>query len=92
MTKLNERINSLTKLKDSANNAVDNLLKTVKEALDDFTKSTDAFAKLGTENESILTTKSRVDTEIKKELQLIEDLQKKFETAKTHSDELREQV
>lgn len=92
LTKLNERINSLTKLKDSANNAVESLFKTLKEIYDDLTKSTDAFAKLGTENESILATKSRVDSEIEKESQLIEDQQRQFETAKKHSDELREQV
>lgn len=92
LAKLNERINALTKLKDSANNAVENLSKTVKEAFDDLTKSTDAFAKLGTENESVLATKSRVESETEKELKLIEDLQKKFEAAKKHSDELREQV
>lgn len=71
---------------------MDNLMKTVKEAFDDLHKSREAFAKLGTENESMKATKSKVDDVIEREVLVLEKIQLGLNEAKEHSDKLKEQV
>lgn len=92
LTKENDRISSLTKLKDLANDGMEMLMKTVKEALDDIKQSKDAFAKLGAENEIMKATKSKVETAIEKETRVLEELQRGLDKAKEHSNRLKEQV
>lgn len=92
LTKENDRISSLTKLKDLANDGMEMLMKTVKEALDDIKQSKDAFAKLGAENEIMKATKFKVETAIEKETRVLEELQRGLDKAKEHSNRLREQV
>lgn len=92
LIKQNERINSLTKLKETADDALDDLMKTIKEASDDLGNSTDAFAKIGTDNESMKATKAKVDSVIEKEARVIEELRNGLSKAKEHSDKLNEQV
>ncbi|VVC44657.1 Hypothetical protein CINCED_3A025090 [Cinara cedri] len=92
LIKQNERISTLTKLKDTANDAMDNLMKTVKEAADDLHKSSEAFAKLGLENESMKAIKSKVDSEIEREVRVLEALQIGITEAKEHSEKLKEQA
>jgi len=82
----------LTKLKDLANDGMEMLMKTVKEALDDIKQSKDAFAKLGAENEIMKATKFKVETAIEKETRVLEELQRGLDKAKEHSNRLREQV
>lgn len=82
----------MTKLKDIANDATDLLMKTVKDASDDLEKSREAFAKLGTENESMKATKSKVESTIEREAHVLEELQRGLDKAKEHSDKLKEQV
>jgi len=92
LTKENDRISSLTKLKDLANDGMEMLMKTVKEALDDIKQSKDAFAKLGAENEIMKATKFKVETAIEKETRVLEELQRGLDKAKEHSNRLKEQV
>jgi len=82
----------VTKLKDIANDAMDLLMKTVKDASDDLEKSREAFAKLGTENESMKATKSKVESTIEREAHVLEELQRGLDKAKEHSEKLKEQV
>lgn len=90
--KQNERIGSVTKLKDMANDAMETLTKTVKDALDDLEKSRESFAKLGTENESMKATKSKIDSTIEREARVLEEIQIGLDKAKAHSDNLKQQV
>lgn len=92
LTKENDRIIALAKLKDVANNAIEILMKTVKEASDDLKKSKDAFAQLGAENESMKATKSKVESAIEKETRVLVELQRGLDKAKEHSDALKMQV
>lgn len=92
LMKQNDRMSSLTKLKDSANNDIDNLMKIVKEALNDLNKSREAYTKLGTENESMKATKSKVDSTIEKETKVLEEIHRGVNKAKDHSDKLKQQV
>lgn len=92
LSKQNERISAVTKLKDIAIDAMDILTKTVKDAFDDLEKSREAFAKLGTENESMKDTKSKVESTIERETLVFEELQRGLDKAKQHSDKLKEQV
>lgn len=92
LLKQNERINALTKLKDTTNDAMENLTKTTKEASDNLEKSRTAFAKLGVENESMKATKSKVETAIKNEIKVHEELQRGLDKAKDHANKLKEQV
>lgn len=80
------------KLKDSGNEAMENLTKMVKEAIDDLGKSREAFAKIGIENESMKATKSSVDKAIEVEIRALEELQRGISKAKEHSDKLKVQV
>jgi len=82
----------LTKLKDVANDGMEILMKTVKEALDDIKKSKDAFANIGAENESLKATKSRVESAIEIEQRKLEEVKRGLDAAKEHSDRLKEQV
>jgi len=82
----------LTKLKDVANDGMEILMKTVKEALDDIKKSKDAFANLSAENESMKATKSKVESAIEEENRKLEEVQRGLDKAKEHSDRLKEQV
>lgn len=67
-------------------------MKTVKEAFNDLHESREAFAKLGTENESMKATKSKVDDVIEREVRVLEKIQHGINQAKEHSDKLKEQV
>lgn len=80
------------KLKDLANDAIDNLMKMVKDASNDLNKSRELFAKLSTENESMKAIKSKVDSKIEKEAQVLEELQKGIDKTKEHSNNLKQQV
>lgn len=82
----------MTKLKDVANEVMENFMKTVKEASNDIKKSKDAFANLGAENESMKATKSKVESAIEEENRKLEELQRGLNAAKEHSDRLKEQV
>jgi len=92
LSKENDRINSLTKLKDLANDGMEMLMKTVKETVDDIKQSKDAFAKLSAENELMKATKFKVETAIEKETRVLEELQRGLDKAKEHSNRLKEQV
>lgn len=92
LTKQNERINSLTKLKDTANDAMDNLMKKTKEASDDLQKSRTAFAKIGVENQSIKYTRSQVESAIRDAEKAHEELQRGLDKAQDHANKLKEQV
>lgn len=92
MLKQNYRINSLLNLKETANDSMDSLKKTVNEASDNLEKSREAFAKLGIENESMKDIKSSVESAIKKETLVLEELQKGLDKAKNHSTQLKTQV
>jgi len=82
----------LTKLKDLANDGMEILMKTVKEALDDIKKSKDAFANIGVENISLKASKSRVEAAIEEEKRILEEVKRGLDAAKEHSDKLKEQV
>lgn len=90
--KQNNRINTLTKLKDTANNAMENLMKTVKEANNDLDKTREAFATLNMEFVSMRTIKSKVNDTITNEKIVLDELQIGVDKAKEHSDKLKEQV
>lgn len=82
----------MTKLKELAADAMDNLMKTIIEASDDLGNSKSAFAKLIDENISMKVTKSKVDAAINRETRVFEELQRGLDKAKDHSDKLKEQV
>lgn len=82
----------MIKLKDTANESMENLTKLVKEAVSDLEKSREAFAKIGVENESLKAIKSSVDKAIEVEVRALEELQRGISSANEHSDKLKEQV
>lgn len=82
----------MTKLKDVANDGMEILIKTVKEALDDIKKSKDAFANIGAENVSLKAAKSKVESAIEVEQRKLEEVKRGLDAAKEHSDRLKEQV
>eukprot|EP00102_Acyrthosiphon_pisum_P016424 XP_008187385.2 PREDICTED: laminin subunit alpha [Acyrthosiphon pisum] len=92
LTKENDRISSLTKLKDMANDGMEILMKTVKEALDDIKKSKDAFANIGAENVSLKDAKYSVESTIEIEQRKLEEVKRGLDAAKEHSDRLKEQA
>lgn len=92
LKKHNERTSALIKLKDTANESMENLTKLVKEAVSDLEKSREAFAKIGVENESLKAIKSSVDKAIEVEVRALEELQRGISSANEHSDKLKEQV
>lgn len=92
LSKQNERISAVAKLKDIANDALDVLVKTVNNASNDLEKSREEFAKLGTENESMKAIKSKVESTIERETLVLEELQRGLDKAKAYADKLKEQV
>lgn len=85
-------MNSLSNLKEAADGTLEDLIKTVKEASDDLGNAVNAFAKLSMENELLKSTKAKVDSAIKEEARVIEELRNGLGKAKQHSDKLKEQV